>query len=365
MVNNVIKLLVKYNDQEVGYLVEIDNRIAFQYSDSWIKNGFSISPISLPLIKKPFISNNQYLEGLFGVFYDSLPDGWGNLLIKRKMAQKGIDYDKLSPLTKLSLLSDKSLGGLSYEPIQYSEDNNDEYDLDSLAIDAEKLFNSENANIDLDTFFRLGGSSGGSRPKVHIKDENEEWIVKFPCSYDPKDIGIEEYNANLLAKSCGINVNEYRLFDSKLNKGYFGAKRFDRKGNKRIHMISLSSLLETTHRIPNLDYSHLLQVVSRISIDKEDIYEVYRRMCFNVLYGNKDDHGKNFAFIYNEEKKGYELSPFYDITKTPYKAEHEMTVLGNGKPTEEDLIAICKEFKLSVDKCEEIINKVKEVIKNK
>lgn len=364
MVNNVKKLLVKYNGNDVGYLVDIDDKIAFQYSESWIKNGFSISPLSLPLLKKTFISKNEYLEGLFGVFYDSLPDGWGNLLIKRKMAQKGIDYDKLSPLTKLSLLSEKSLGGLSYEPIQYSEDNNDEYDLDKLAKDAEKLFNSENANIDLDTFFRLGGSSGGSRPKVHIKDQNEEWIVKFPCSYDPKDIGIQEYRANLLAKSCTINVNECKLFDSKLNKGYFGAKRFDRKGDRRVHMISLSSILETTHRIPNLDYSHLFQIVSRICVDKEDIYEAYRRMCFNILYGNKDDHGKNFAFIYNEEKKGYELSPFYDITKTPYKAEHEMTVNGNGNPTEEDLILICKEFKLSLEKCEEIIDNIKKILNN-
>ena len=85
-------------------------------------------------------------------------------------------------------------------------------------------------------------------------------------------------------------------------------------------------------------------------------------MCFNVLIGNKDDHGKNFAFIYNEEKKGYELSPFYDITKTPYKAEHEMTVLGNGNPIEEDLISICKEFRLSLEKCEEIIDNIKNAI---
>ena len=362
MINNIKKLIVKYNSKEVGYLVEIDNGIAFEYSDAWIKDGFSISPISLPLVKKVFISNKDYLENLFGVFYDSLPDGWGNLIMKRKFAQEGINYDKLSPLTKLSLLSDNGLGGLNYEPVQDVDNENRNEDLDLLAKEAEKIFNSENNDIDLDSFYRLGGSSGGSRPKVHIKENEEEWIVKFPCSYDPKNISIEEFEANKLAASCSINVNEYKLFPSKLTKGYFGVKRFDRKNNRRIHMISLSSLLETTHRIPNLDYLHLFQVISKICIDKSDLYEAYKRMCFNVFYGNKDDHGKNFAFLYDEDKKGYVLSPFYDITKTKYKIEHEMTVNGNGNPTEEDLLLIGKEFKLSIEKCKQIIQQIKTVV---
>jgi len=81
--------------------------------------------------------------------------------------------------------------------------------------------------------------------------------------------------------------------------------------------------METSHRIPNLDYTHLLQVIEKICIDKEDLYEAFRRMCFNVFFGNKDDHGKNFAFLYDESLGGYKLSPAYDITKTPDKAEHE------------------------------------------
>ena len=122
-------------------------------------------------------------------------------------------------------------------------------------------------------------------------------------------------------------------------------------------MISLSSILETSHRIPNLDYVHLFQVVNKICINKDDLYEAYRRMCFNVLYGNKDDHGKNFAFLYNELKGGYELSPMYDITKTIDKLEHEMTVLSKGNPSEDDLLEIAKMFNLSLIKCKEIIKK--------
>ena len=130
-------------------------------------------------------------------------------------------------------------------------------------------------------------------------------------------------------------------------------------------MISLSSLLETTHIIPNLDYSHLFQVIAKISVNRrEDIQEAYKRMCFNVLYGNKDDHGKNFAFIYDENKKGYCLSPFYDITKSHHKVEHEMTVNGNGRPTEKDLLEMAKKLELSFDDCEKVINHIKEILKN-
>jgi serine/threonine-protein kinase HipA len=127
-------------------------------------------------------------------------------------------------------------------------------------------------------------------------------------------------------------------------------------------MISLAAMLETTHRIPNLDYIHLFQVIEKICDDKNELYEAFRRMCFNVYYGNKDDHSKNFAFLYNEEKHSYELSPAFDITKTPEKFEHEMTVNGAGNPTDEDLLAVAKRFKLSMVKCKEIMAKLKKVI---
>ena len=170
-------------------------------------------------------------------------------------------------------------------------------------------------------------------------------------------MGEKEYVANETAKKCGIAVNEYNLFSSKLCSGYFGVKRFDREKDKRIHMISLAALLETTHKVPNLDYIHLFQVIQSISArPTEDLYEAFRRMCFNVFYKNRDDHSKNFAFLYNEKLEGYVLSPAYDLTKTEEKFEHEMTVNGNGNPTKEDLLAVAKEFKLSLVKCKAIID---------
>lgn len=362
MIKNIKKLVVKYNGTLVGYLADLDGEIGFEYDDEWLKSGFNISPFSLPLERRIFINRKDTFGGLYGVFADSLPDGWGELLVRRMLSKKGINPDRLSPLTKLSLISGQGLGGLTYEPSQTEADDNTLIELDEIAREVKQILNDETDNQNLDTIYKLGGSSGGARPKAHIKIDGEEWIVKFPCHYDPQDIGEKEYKANLLAKECGLNVNECKLFESAICSGYFGAKRFDRKSYGRVHMISLSSLLETTHRIPNLDYIHLLQVVQRICVDQSDLYEAYGRMCFNMLYGNKDDHGKNFAFLYDEDKEGYKLSPFYDITQTKDKFEHEMTVNGVGNPTEKDLFEVAKIMKLSMRKCKDIIAKIKEVL---
>ena len=365
MIDKITKLTVKYNNKIVGYLVDLgDYKIAFQYDENWLKNGFSISPFSLPLSNKIFISDKLTFDGLFGVFYDSLPDGWGELLLRRMLNKKGINFDKLSPLQKLAIISKNGLGALTYEPNRSLENKTFEFDFDKFDKESKKILNDDTKNKSLDEIYAFGGSSGGARPKAHININKEEWIIKFPCLIDPPDIGIIEYNTNKLAKECGINVNEFALFPSNICSGYFGAKRFDRDKGKRLHMISLSAILETTHKIANLDYYHLFQVIQKICKNKkENLIEAYKRMCFNVLYKNRDDHGKNFAFLYNEKLKSYVLSPAYDLTPTPNKIEHEMTVKGNPNPNESDMLELAKDFELPIFECKKIIDKIKNVTK--
>lgn len=361
--DKISRLTVKFNGTVVGWLAELKTgNIAFQYNDDWLKNGFSISPFSLPLEKKVFVNNRpDKFNGIFGVFWDSLPDGWGELVVRRMLAQKGINFDRLSPLVKLSIVNRNGLGALEYEPNQALKSANEQLDLDEIAKMAEKILNNAE-NVDLDCAYKLGGSSGGARPKAHINFEGQEWIVKFPCALDPQNIGEQEFLANKLAKNCGITTNEFRLFESQICSGFFGAKRFDRCGDKKIHTISLSALLETSHKVPSLDYKHLFQVIERICVDQSDKYEAFRRMCFNVFYKNRDDHSKNFAFIYDEKRGGYALSPAYDLTSVPYKPEHEMTVNSNGNPTEADLLALARDFNLSIDKCTAIITNIKHIL---
>ena len=137
------------------------------------------------------------------------------------------------------------------------------------------------------------------------------------------------------------------------------AKRFDRKEGRRVHVISRSSLLETKHRVPNLDYVHLLQFVENICADKRDLYEAFARMTFNILYGNKDDQGKNISFLYEEEIRGYRLSPAYDLTKTSDKPEHEMTGIGHPAPTEKDLLELASYAGLTKGKSVDIVEQIK------
>ena len=362
--NTTIKnVTVKYNGKIVGYLAEIEpNIIGFQYGNEWLQSSFSISPFSLPLTSEVFVNRKMTFNGLYGVFWDSLPDGWGELLVKRLLAKKGINVDTLSSLTKLTLISKNGLGGLEYEPSQSVEAETLDFNLDEISKEVDAILNDD-AVHDLDKIYQLGGSSGGARPKAHIRIDDADWIVKFGCRIDPPNVGEKEYATNQLAKQCGISVNEFALFPSKLCGGYYGAKRFDRVGCNRKHVISLSALLETTHRIPNLDYTHLFYVIQEICVRKEDLYEAFRRMCFNVYFGNKDDHGKNFAFIYDEKLEGYTLSPAFDLTQTPDKIEHEMTVNGAGNPSDDDILAIAQEFKLSLSKCKDIMMMIKQKTK--
>lgn len=363
MKTDIKRLTVLYNQIVVGYLADIGNGdIAFQYDLDWIATGFPISPITLPLSDKVYITNTPYFNGLYAVFNDSLPDGWGEYLLRRKLLKMGVNFDRLSPLSRLTLISKSGLGALEYVPTQSQKDILNTFTLDELYEQIKAQTQGQTDAYHLDTLYRLGGASGGARPKVHVNINDEDWIIKFKAQIDPVDVGYKEFMANQLAKDCGINVAAFKLFDSKLTKGYFGSKRFDRIDEKKQHVISLSAILETTHRISNLDYKHLFQVIQRISVDKEDYYEAFRRMTFNVLYGNKDDHGKNHAFVYDEEKRGYVLSKAYDITKTHNQLEHEMTVNGQGNPTVEDLMSIQQDMKLDKQRCIEIIKHTKMIL---
>lgn len=231
--NDIKKLIVKYNSSIVGYLVETSNEsIAFQYDSEWLKNGFSISPFSLPLTSEVFINKKMTFDGLYGVFQDSMPDGWGELLMRRMLIKQDLNWDKLSPLTKLSLVNENGLGALTYEPSQTNNEPLD-YDLDKLATESKIILKDESFDVDLDNLYKFGGSSGGARPKAHIKIDNEYWIVKFPCHFDPENIGEKEYKANILAQKCGVQTNECTLMPSKICSGFFAAKRFDRTSGKK------------------------------------------------------------------------------------------------------------------------------------
>lgn len=346
--DNYKYLKVFYNDILVGTLAKTPDRVvAFEYDSDWLNNWFSISPFNLPLIKKVFIPKYDPFGGLFGVFNDSLPDGWGRLLVDRLFLKNKINPNEIDNLNRLAVVQECGMGALTYKPEHKFESENNISDYDILAQECSKILESQNSE-NLDELFKLGGSSGGARPKILTSINNEDWIIKFPSSSDPKNIGEKEYQYSLCAKDCGINMTETRLFPSKICSGYFGIKRFDRKNGKKVHMVSVSGLLETSHRLPNLDYNILMKLTLELTRNYQDIEQLFRLMCFNVFANNRDDHSKNFSFLFDDAKKEWHLSPAYDLTYSfSFNGEHATTINGEGKnPTLDNILTVAKNIGL-------------------
>ncbi|MCM1540603.1 MAG: type II toxin-antitoxin system HipA family toxin [Blautia sp.] len=360
--NNHKVIHVFLGDKKVGTLAAAKNHVvAFEYDDRWLDTGFSISPLSLPLEKRVFLPKGyEPFGGLFGVFADSLPDGWGRLLVDRLLLRERVDPATVNSLNRLAIVGATGMGALTYQPETRLDTGMEDMSLDQIAEECGKIFESKDSE-NLDVLFQMGGSSGGARPKVFYQIDGEEWIVKFPASMDRPDIGQQEYEYSLCAKRCGIDMPETRLLPSKLGSGYFAVKRFDRDRSRRIFMISVSGLLETSHRIPNLDYHILMRLTMKLTRDYVEIEKLYRQMCFNVFAHNRDDHSKNFSFLYDN---GWYLSPAYDLTySSSIGGEHATTVDGNGQnPGMSELMQVAEGIKLDKRKAKEIAENVREVV---
>lgn len=355
-------LQVYYKERLVGTLAQTpDKKVAFEYAKEWLEDGFSISPFSLPLEKKVFLPEKTHFGGLYGVFADSLPDAWGNLLLNRILRKQGIDPANLNPLDRLSIVGDTGMGALSYRPENSLQLSDKENDFDRLAMACKRILRTEYSE-DLDTLYRLGGTSGGARPKIMTVIDGEFWIVKFQAHIDGPKAGRMEYEYSMCARACGIHMPATRLFPSRECEGYFGVERFDRRGEERIHMLTAAALLELNHEEPSLDYHSLMKLTKILTMNNEnDIEQMFRMMCFNVFARNRDDHSKNFTFLYDELTDRWRLSPAYDLTySNTYYGEHATTVNGNGhNPSEEDLLTVGLQVGMSKKKCLSIINEIR------
>lgn len=358
---NEIKITeVFMNGIKVGQIaLTPDALCAFEYEPAYLASGVSISPFNLPLKSGVFVAKRIPFNGGFGVFDDSLPDGWGNLILDRYLKSKGIDSTKLTLLQRLALIGSTGRGALEYRP-DYSKSTTDEIiNFDNLAAEAEKVLTTDYNGETLETLYKYGGSSGGARPKVFVKIDGKEWLVKFKATMDPDNIGKIEYNYSLLAKKCGINMPETKLFEEK----YFGVERFDRSHSGKIHTVSAAGLLNANYREPSLDYEALLKLCHILTRNMEEVYALFRLMAFNVAIKNRDDHAKNFSFqLINNEWK---LSPAYDLLPSAgFNGYHTTTVNGNGEPTIKDMLVVGEKTGLNKHRANEIIQEINEIISN-
>lgn len=365
---HVTKLIVTIGDRRVGMLARGDDgQIWFEYDSRWIATGYSLAPRTMEFDVQPRLAKSDVFGGLHGAFADSLPDGWGLLLMDREF-KRLFDWDphEITPMDRLAYLGSRAMGALEYSPVYEQEPAPDEVDVGALAKSASAFLRGSESEV-LTQLRIQGGSPGGARPKVTIArsadsltclsgfnplpDGYSHWIVKFRSQDDPRDMGRIERAYAEMAAIAGVGMPRTDIVTvngDKQSDDYFGVERFDRyaKNGKR-HIISLAGLVYANYRLPCMDYDTILSIVGAVTQDRAQVERAFRLMVFNVLTHNKDDHVKNFAFVH-DEAHGWRLSPAFDLTHSAgMGGEHMTAINGHGNPSLAHVLAIGKKHQIA------------------
>jgi serine/threonine-protein kinase HipA len=362
---------------DVGQLADVDGRILFEYAPDFLDTGLELSPFKWPR-RLGLIEHTDLAFGpLPGWIDDSLPDGWGLLLMDRLFRKRGIDPATVSPLDRLAWLGTRTMGALTYHPPADVERDDAVIDLHALGKNAERVYRGESVEI-LPELMRAGGSPGGARPKVIVgvrgdtlvsgEDDlprgYQHWIVKFSAKADVPDIGPMELAYAAMARAAGIDMPHTRLFHVAKRKSYFAVQRFDRgPGNTRAHTHTFANLVHANFRAPSTDYVDLLKVTHALTRNHRDLLRVFRQMAFNVAAHNRDDHAKNFAFVMDRRGE-WSLSPAYDlIFATGPGGEHTMAVAGEGRaPSRQDVMRAARAVGIATREADPILEQVNEAL---
>lgn len=395
---------VKMWGTTIGYLHRQDNGlIGFQYDDNFIPSGIEVAPVKMPLSELtysfPTLPEITF-SGLPGMLADSLPDKFGNIVIKRYLESQGRTEDSLTVLEKLCYTGQRGMGALEYEPSTNIVDINEEVNIDVLTkLASDILSERESLNIKYDDnmiaqLMQGSSSVGGARAKtlIALNPETNEvrsgqinagkgfeyWLLKFDDIANNKDKDKEpdgkeytkiEYAYYLMAKDAGIKMSECRLYEEN-GRAHFMTKRFDRKGVKgeKLHMQSLCAIAHMDFNSPRMySYEDAFNIMRQLNLPHTDFVQLYKRMLFNEYAKNYDDHTKNVTFLM--DKKGvWRLSPAYDMTFSYSKSStwvnaHQMLINGKADEiTKEDFIKTAEFAGIKKAEAEKYIKQVKDAI---
>ena len=376
MVTEVV--LVKYREHDVG-AVSFNTETGlgfFEYTPRFIRTGIELSPLKMPLSKKIYSfpeADPATFKGLPGMIADSLPDNFGNAVMNGWIATQGKSISDISPLQRLQYTGKRGMGALSYSPAIQKKGLNasQSLDINSLVTIAQNILNKRkkfSLSTDVESYenqkaimalLSVGMSAGGARAKAVLAFNDDftkvrsgqtnapkgftHYLMKFDgvserntdseTFGDPLGYGTMEYVYYLMAKSCGIDMMPCYLLDEG-NRRHFITKRFDRIGNTKIHIQTLNGLTHVSFRqAGSYSYAELFAVARQLNLDAEDAMQLFRRMVFNVVARNHDDHSKNFGFMLSDENR-WQLCPAYDLAYSykpgsPWVHSHWMQL--NGK----------------------------------
>lgn len=354
----------------IGRLAMAGGLAQLEWSPTVIEGRRRIDPLLYPPEAGLQAARGRDFDGLHGFLADSLPDAWGRLLMKRRLEKLGVRLETLSAVDRLALIGSGGRGALVYQPATTPPDETSAIDLDTLAEQSQVLLLGEDTDL-IDTLARLGGASGGARPKVSISIAadgtledmlagHDEWIIKFRATVDPVDIGPVEEAYARMARAAGIDMAPSRLMPAKDGFGYFATRRFDRPSpGRRLHMVSLAGALEAPPDVPSIDYDGLLRATMAITRHAGDVEQAFRRMVFNVLAHNRDDHTRQHSYLMNVDGE-WRLAPAYDLTfSNGPGGEHYLAIEGEGRaPTRAQVMTLGRRHGLSERAIAEIIDMV-------
>ena len=372
-------------EKPVGTLASFEHKVMFEYEPAWKAGNIELAPFKLPNRQGDFqFDRQQLIHGLPGLFADSLPDGWGLLIMDRFFTRQGVDRYTISPLDRLAYLGNHAMGALTYHPSMESDTTVEAIKIGETAREAYQLFAGtiEEAGRLL---AKIGGSPGGARPKalIGISDcgrnfvsgignlpaKYSHWLIKFSTPEFGKTSELGPYEGVVesvylrMANLAGIDTPEFRLIPDK-DMSHLAVRRFDRPAhNRRRHMATASGLLHADHRQPSLDYETLLKVAWGLTRSATSVTQQYRRAIFNLFAANRDDHAKNHGYLLDNEGK-WQLSPAYDLTFCCGPGgEHSTAYLGMGKdPSLKVLLALAGKASIGSKDAEGIIERVQEAI---
>lgn len=387
--------------KKIAY-IDLDEKgcVNFEYTEEFQKSNIELSPFMMPLSNEVYIFPellSDAFKGAPGLIADSLPDKFGNAVIDRWLTKQGRTPESFNVIERLCYIGKRGMGALEYKPV-ISEDYSEEVEINelvNLANDVLQNRNSININTEQDDainqLFLVSSSAGGARAKAIIawnKEKNiiksgqidagngfDYYLIKFDGVEkngdhnlkDSKGYTLVEYAYYLMAKDAGIEMMPSELFEEH-GRHHFITKRFDRINGEKRHTQTFGAMCHIDYNIPRLaSYEMLALRCIELGIPQKQIDELFRRMIFNVLAVNNDDHVKNFSFLMNKEGV-WSLSPAYDLTysydpRNEWLSKHQMTINGKGEDIKlDDLLSCAKVMRINKPKAVKIINEVKTIV---
>ncbi|WP_396269442.1 type II toxin-antitoxin system HipA family toxin [Ideonella sp.] len=358
----------------LGTLADDGRQLLFEYSAEALKQGLELSALKLPLRAQAYGGFPPYLSRLPGLVADSLPDGWGLLLMDRLFLQSGRPLAGISPLDRLSFIGERGMGALSFVPASQASLSADDLSLLQMAQAVREVV-ADRDTAALQQLAMVGGSPHGARPKVLVQVDAQHqhistldgapgtpWLIKFPAGQEHKEVCAIEQAYCGMARRCGLEVPTTRLFEINRNLAAFGIERFDRERGMRVPVQSFAAALHADFRVPSLDYQSILRATLYFTADVRQVEAAFRRCVFNVVFNNRDDHAKNFALRMNEQMQ-WQLAPAYDLTfNSGPGGYHQTSVMGEAlEPGRRQLLALAADASLKKRVAEDILDTTLEV----